>query len=149
MRRRILDSLSRWSVFTTVFRFGSAHMILSFGGYALRERGYWATGEWVSRVIFVLDLPVSLPATMFASPREFNYTPTLIILFGGTGWWIYVGLLLRRFAVVRLDRECGIKGIHECTVCNYNLTGNTSGICPECGTPCKPFGGAAREDSQE
>ena len=24
----------------------------------------------------------------------------------------------------------------HCPSCNYNLTGNTSGICPECGTPC-------------
>jgi hypothetical protein len=24
----------------------------------------------------------------------------------------------------------------HCHSCNYNLTGNTSGICPECGTPC-------------
>lgn len=22
--------------------------------------------------------------------------------------------------------------------CGYNLTGNVSGVCPECGTPCKP-----------
>jgi rubrerythrin len=22
-----------------------------------------------------------------------------------------------------------------CTACGYNLTGNTSGVCPECGTP--------------
>ena len=26
----------------------------------------------------------------------------------------------------------------HCPSCNYNLTGNTSGICPECGTPCQP-----------
>jgi len=24
---------------------------------------------------------------------------------------------------------------HECPVCSYNLTANTSGVCPECGTP--------------
>ena len=26
-----------------------------------------------------------------------------------------------------------------CLNCGYNLTGNTSGICPECGTACKPL----------
>ena len=26
----------------------------------------------------------------------------------------------------------------HCQKCGYNLTGNMSGICPECGTPCKP-----------
>lgn len=25
-----------------------------------------------------------------------------------------------------------------CTICEYNLTGNLSGICPECGTPIQP-----------
>jgi len=24
-----------------------------------------------------------------------------------------------------------------CWTCGYNLTGNTSGFCPECGTSCK------------
>lgn len=26
----------------------------------------------------------------------------------------------------------------QCHVCKYNLTGNVSGICPECGTPILP-----------
>lgn len=26
----------------------------------------------------------------------------------------------------------------ECTACGYNLTGNTSGLCPECGKPVTP-----------
>jgi hypothetical protein len=25
-----------------------------------------------------------------------------------------------------------------CAKCGYNLTGNESGVCPECGTPCAP-----------
>jgi len=27
-----------------------------------------------------------------------------------------------------------------CTRCQYNLTGNVSGVCPECGTPILPAG---------
>ena len=27
-------------------------------------------------------------------------------------------------------------GSCHCPKCGYNLTGNTSGVCPECGTPC-------------
>ena len=26
----------------------------------------------------------------------------------------------------------------QCADCSYNLTGNTSGVCPECGTPVQP-----------
>jgi len=32
-----------------------------------------------------------------------------------------------------LDRPCRLP--EQCTSCRYNLTANTSGICPECGTP--------------
>jgi hypothetical protein len=33
---------------------------------------------------------------------------------------------------VRMKREQRL-----CMVCGYNLTGNTSGVCPECGTACR------------
>jgi hypothetical protein len=38
------------------------------------------------------------------------------------------------FAVL-LRRARGRLRSGHCPSCNYNLTGNTSGICPECGTP--------------
>lgn len=30
-----------------------------------------------------------------------------------------------------------VRDRHNCRVCEYNLTGNTSGICPECGVKCR------------
>jgi len=42
---------------------------------------------------------------------------------------IPVGLGLRR--VVATHR----RATGTCPICSYNLTGNTSGVCPECGTP--------------
>ena len=35
----------------------------------------------------------------------------------------------------RRDRRATDDGMPHCTKCGYNLTGNVSGICPECGTP--------------
>jgi len=36
-------------------------------------------------------------------------------------------------------KECrGTGMMRDCRACGYNLTGNVSGVCPECGTPCKP-----------
>lgn len=43
------------------------------------------------------------------------------------------GVLPLTFAARRLVRRR--RGLHDCRQCGYNLTGNTSGICPECGTP--------------
>jgi hypothetical protein len=38
-------------------------------------------------------------------------------------WWT-----IRRRAKPAMNRA-------KCSTCGYNLTGNTSGVCPECGTP--------------
>ena len=35
---------------------------------------------------------------------------------------------------IRERRRAGRKGRNECLECGYNLTGNVSGLCPECGT---------------
>ena len=35
----------------------------------------------------------------------------------------------------RRDRRARRDGMPHCVYCDYNLTGNVSGICPECGTP--------------
>ena len=34
----------------------------------------------------------------------------------------------------RRDRRARSDGMPHCATCDYNLTGNVSGICPECGT---------------
>ena len=48
------------------------------------------------------------------------------------------GLLwLQRRAMRRDIRRILVKrGVTICIPCGYDLTGNTSGRCPECGTPC-------------
>lgn len=45
---------------------------------------------------------------------------------------IYPGIVFVRGPVRRRRRRAG----GRCVACGYNLTGNVSGICPECGTPC-------------
>jgi|GEM_PF-5436760 len=58
--------------------------------------------------------------------------------------WVYptgiVMLIVVFIAVLdRLGRRTSLQARFSddplCTVCQYNLTGNLSGICPECGTP--------------
>ncbi len=63
-------------------------------------------------------------------------TPTSMLLFVGAGIYYW-----------RRARRGWVLGPHMCRVCGYNLTGNVSGICPECGTPIPPSPEAKRRES--
>ncbi|HXE51970.1 MAG TPA: hypothetical protein VN541_03100 [Tepidisphaeraceae bacterium] len=58
--------------------------------------------------------------------------PALGNLWYSIGWgamllgeWLYLQGRAKRYLIAR----------HRCARCGYDLTGNTSGVCPECGTP--------------
>jgi len=60
---------------------------------------------------------------------------TVVLEYWVVPFWAVCGLaalppalLLRRRHVLRRRRSAGL-----CPVCGYNLTGNVSGVCPECG----------------
>jgi hypothetical protein len=62
------------------------------------------------------------------------------------GFWATAFAGVVWFGVVTIKHR-GFKPTYpECRKCGYNLTGNTSGTCPECGTPCQsaPAGGTER-----
>ncbi len=50
---------------------------------------------------------------------------------------LWVPLAVVIFAAVILGRRPRVISRFSCTNCNYNLTGNVSGICPECGKEIK------------
>jgi len=54
----------------------------------------------------------------------------LYLIGAGLAFW-----LTRRDIRRRLRTQLTKKGIPICIPCGYNLTGNESGTCPECGTP--------------
>jgi len=50
-------------------------------------------------------------------------------------WVIFLLLSVPASAWAVRDWLCMRVRVGQCRECNYNLTGNISGICPECGTP--------------
>jgi hypothetical protein len=60
--------------------------------------------------------------------------------------WSFVitSMLPTIFAARRMRRKFGPQAGH-CPTCSYDLTGNVSGICPECGTPVPPTAMATTE----
>jgi hypothetical protein len=79
---------------------------------------------------------VDLPRGVSARLMRFDFDPAWVErlqLSGITGILAgWLALLVRWLAARRFDHR------HRegfCTACGYNLTGNLSGVCPECGTP--------------
>jgi hypothetical protein len=61
-------------------------------------------------------------------------------LFAGWPAFLIVGVIVVFITVLeRVGQRRSLKARFDsgavCTVCDYDLTGNLSGICPECGTP--------------
>jgi hypothetical protein len=54
----------------------------------------------------------------------------------GADYWLIVALTLLAPAVwlIRRVRHRNTNASERCRSCRYSLTGNTSGVCPECGT---------------
>jgi hypothetical protein len=49
-------------------------------------------------------------------------------------WLIFGSFFLGAFVFAIAARYTRSIPAGNCTACGYNLTGNTSGVCPECGT---------------
>ena len=45
-------------------------------------------------------------------------------------------------------RQCRRNKQGRCSTCGYNLTGNTSGVCPECGTPVRQTAKSSAPDDK-
>ena len=78
------------------------------------------------RIEHVLQWPPA-PSKAMASYRRFPYPLLCIGLLVLPAMWMLLGIHARDKA-----RRAGC-----CHACGYNLTGNVSGVCPECGKAIK------------
>jgi hypothetical protein len=49
------------------------------------------------------------------------------------------GMLLASLLLLAWPVRSGEAALRFCRHCRYDLTGNVSGVCPECGTPTSAF----------
>ena len=76
----------------------------------------------VARRLFLSVANPNVPVSVIAG----GVTVAII----GLGLWLFIGWPIRH-ARARLRRLLP----HLCDACGYDLTGNASGVCPECGRP--------------
>lgn len=75
-----------------------------------------------------------LHAKGFSESRAIWTSRMILILAVLLPWiMVYVWMWIAVAIVGRVRRK-----LDRCLRCNYDLRGNTSGICPECGTPVDP-----------
>lgn len=75
----------------------------------------------------------------YPSPRNLEVSRRLLL----PCWFVFVGFLLLPARVWLLRKAWQRQRWSEfngCPQCGYNLTGNTSGVCPECGAAIKSKG---------
>ncbi|MDO8630717.1 MAG: hypothetical protein Q7R41_09505, partial [Phycisphaerales bacterium] len=75
----------------------------------------------------LLDSPES------QNPPVTGYTITLSF-----AWLLVIAVALGLYPILKFANLMSRRSQHRrglCVKCAYNLTGNTTGVCPECGTP--------------
>ena len=96
----------------------------------LALQAYWMSASmWV--VGFVI--PGIVIRTWFFSRQQSSIVELTIILIGNMGFYGALGTLVGAFVARRRAVRSTIQG--RCLRCGYDLTGNISGKCPECGNP--------------
>ena len=94
---------------------------------ALKDTGFVWVKPISGMVVFGLFLLVFVQLSM-SFPLLFGLV--FIALFLGTKWSL--SLLFRRRIRRSIRQQLRERGMRICLECGYNLTGNTSGMCPEC-----------------
>jgi hypothetical protein len=92
--------------------------------------GSWHSHEWVWGRFGIVVYPDLIAGTQQLS------TPYPMVLSLYLPYWLIILLFAVLPSAWTLNRLRTRKNdLNLCGTCSYSLTGNTSGICPECGTP--------------
>lgn len=117
--------------------------VISFAGFYFISSYYYdfigICGTGISDDLFVDEHTVKLEfdkkATTTYAPQH-PYPPLAGWQVGVPIWFIFLLTLCSTLFAFRKRRRERLLG-ERCMHCSYNLTGNISGVCPECGKPAQ------------
>jgi hypothetical protein len=87
--------------------------------------------------LVIMHMAVMILMTTILPSRNAGWGVAMRMLASGVTMAILV-LIFARYAMRVLREELLVYVSNFCLNCWYDLTGNESGICPECGTPRRP-----------
>ncbi len=105
------------------------------------------------------QLSLLYSGTMYVLPYLYMMLFGSISIIPNHNAWVFVKVLLLDFAIIPLalagafvtskrQRMHHFRREHQlCSKCGYDLTGNVSGVCPECGTPVTRCPEGAKDSS--
>jgi hypothetical protein len=89
------------------------------------------TAPWRTLAVLVLANPASYALALVVLVALFDRSHSMAVVFLAMAVWIATAVATAAGAAIpRVQRA---KPAHLCIECGYNLTGNVSGRCPECG----------------
>ena len=88
--------------------------------------------DWVAAAVAFILIFVPL-SVLLSGYLNFGWTQVIALLFGGHSAYATLRILRLKREAKRLEIEAGRRDRNVCPKCEYDLTGNTSGRCPECG----------------
>ncbi len=100
-------------------------VVLAASFLGLGRPGRWQP-SWSVRLIGGLALATTIVAYIISSAPLLTASVFVAVINGLVGRWI----IQRQYAELVKRLKHG-----KCLHCGYDLTGNTSGTCPECGKP--------------
>ena len=104
--------------------------IFHYNGYKSNRRGPLRSGLHIS---LFDDVPSDLLDDKFVFQSRKLHVSDYELIFRFPLWIIFLPIFI--FILMRIYKKIKLaKIINPCESCQYDLTGNTSGKCPECGT---------------
>ena len=107
-----------------------AVQVMRMLGFTARRGFILGAGLFIPSVLLADELNIVLLA-----PYGLRVSPLLVYIMACVCVQTLFGIALRRSVMQHVRKQLNELGLPVCMLCGYDLTGNVSGTCPECGQP--------------